>query len=357
MSSASLRIVPRASARTGPADRLADLDRAKGLAILLVVFGHLVARDPPQSVLWYEPLRVAVYLFHMPLFMYLSGYVTFLCGAATAPPIAWPTLLRRRAIRLLLPFLAFGLAVLCGKLIASTALAVDNAPSGFLSGLASLLWDTQHSPATSAWYLVALFSYCAITPPLLALDRSYGVMVAVAALLYVAPLPPILYLDRIGSYYVFFVAGLIAAENGKRWRRFIDEWHGTALAAMLLVVLPIAAGWVTFEWREGAQGFPYKWALLLAGSLALPGVHGLVRHGAFARSTTLAILGRYVFVIYLFNTILIGLTKALLLKAVPWNGTNFLSFAATLMVAGTLGPILLKRTLLARIPMLDRATD
>jgi fucose 4-O-acetylase-like acetyltransferase len=55
--------------------RRADLDRAKGFAILFVVFGHIVARQDPASVHWYEPLRRAIYGFHMPFFLYLSGIV------------------------------------------------------------------------------------------------------------------------------------------------------------------------------------------------------------------------------------------------------------------------------------------
>ena len=49
-------------------ERRDDIDRAKGLAILLVVFGHLVARADPADVAWYEPLRRAVYAIHMPFF-------------------------------------------------------------------------------------------------------------------------------------------------------------------------------------------------------------------------------------------------------------------------------------------------
>ena len=337
--------------------RLADLDRAKGLAILFVVFGHLVARTPPQGVTWYEPLRIAVYLFHMPLFMYLSGYVTFLCGAADTKLSAWPYLLRRRAGRLLLPFFAFGLVVLCGKLLAADFIAVDNVPPDFWAGLQALVWDTQRSPATSIWYIGALFVFCVMTPPLLALDRSRVLLVGVAVLLYLLPLPPMLYLDRIGTYYLFFVAGLLAAAAGRRWPRIVDATYLPALAALLALALPIAADWVHFDWTEGAQGFPYKWALLAGGLLSLPAVHGLVRHGVLARSALLATLGRYVFVIYLLNTIFIGVAKALLLKVTPWDDDRFLPFALALLLAGTLAPILVKRLVLRHLPVLDRATD
>jgi fucose 4-O-acetylase-like acetyltransferase len=70
-------------------ERRADIDRAKGLAILLVVFGHLVARADPAGVDWYEPLRRAVYAFHMPFFLYLSGLVAARSGMLLAPKAAW----------------------------------------------------------------------------------------------------------------------------------------------------------------------------------------------------------------------------------------------------------------------------
>lgn len=34
-------------------ERRLDLDRAKGLAILLVVYGHIVARQAPANNEWY----------------------------------------------------------------------------------------------------------------------------------------------------------------------------------------------------------------------------------------------------------------------------------------------------------------
>jgi uncharacterized membrane protein YcfT len=64
---------PAAAAAPAPAvrprARRLDLDRAKGIAILLVVLGHVSAGPPPAGVEWYEPFRYAVYRFHMPFFL------------------------------------------------------------------------------------------------------------------------------------------------------------------------------------------------------------------------------------------------------------------------------------------------
>ena len=61
--------------------------------------------------------------------------------------------------------------------------------------------------------------------------------------------------------------------------------------------------------------------------------------------------------IYLFNTLCIGLAKAVLLLAWSWDGPHFLAFAPALMTAGLLGPVALKRYAFRRVRALDRLTD
>jgi len=149
-------------------ERRRDIDSAKGLAILLVVFGHLVARADPAGVHWYEPLRRAVYAFHMPFFLYLSGLVAVLSGQLLAPRARWPAIVRARARRLLLPFFGLGSLIVLGKILAVRYMFVDNAPASLASGLADLLWRTGASPASSIWYLFVLFTVSLAAMALLA---------------------------------------------------------------------------------------------------------------------------------------------------------------------------------------------
>jgi peptidoglycan/LPS O-acetylase OafA/YrhL len=116
------------------------------------------------------------------------------------------------------------------------------------------------------------------------------------------------------------------------------------LLAALLAIIVYGAGW------------PEKYLLLPVGMLAMPALHGSLR-SLTPSSPSLLLLGRYSFMIYLFNTPCIGLTKALLLLVCSWDGAHFLPFAAALMVSGTLGPIALKTWAFRRVPTLDRLTD
>jgi fucose 4-O-acetylase-like acetyltransferase len=328
--------------------RRQDIERAKGLAILLVVFGHLVARADPPGVEWYEPLRRAVYTFHMPFFLYLSGMVAVFSGAAFAPPDAWPQLLRKRAERLLVPFFALGFLIVAGKAIARQLFFVDNAPASLAAGLRDLLWHTVNSPAISIWYLFVLFVLSIVTPALIWADHGrLRFLIVSTFLIYFLPLPQYFYLDHIGNYAVFFATGVCTAGMGARWNELIAR-HWRSLLSILVCALVLVAYF--------GAAWPMRFELLPIGILSMPALHGLVRHSAPMSAPVFLWLGRNSFMIYLFNTICIGLAKGVVLRLTTWGGGHFLPVALLLMLSGTLGPILLKKTLFHRIKLIDRYT-
>jgi fucose 4-O-acetylase-like acetyltransferase len=330
-------------------ERRLDLDRAKGLGILLVVIGHLAAKSQPSGNAWFGYLQTGLYQFHMPFFMYLSGYVCYLTRAARTTPKAWPNLLQRRVNRLLVPFVVFGLALIIGKLVATHFMQVDHAPASFAEAVVAMLWDTDNSPAISVWYIEAVFVLTVITPPLLWATRGkIWLVLLVAGLVYLAPVPHIMYLDKAARFFIFFSLGGAAAEFGRRWLDWIDQYYWIAVAALAIF---LAVALVDFD------SFSDRTRLFVCGVVSMPALHGLVRRSRLSHSAALLYLGIFSFVIYLLNTPFIGLVKGVLLKFMPWDGVNFLLFFTLMLAAGIMGPILIKRLLFRHVPALDRVTD
>ncbi len=332
-----------AAART----RRLDLDRAKGIAILLVVFGHIVARQVPPGVEWYEPLRYAVYRFHMPFFLYLSGTVVILSGMPALRPADWPGVLRRRAVRLLVPFFGLGLLILAAKLVAMRLVHVDNPPDGLWGGLVDLFWTTGHSPALTVWYLLVLFLSTVLALPLLYLGIGTTGLLMLGLALQFLDLPPVAYLDRLAGYFLFFAAGLWVAARQDRmlpaFERLQWLWWPLFGAALGLAL----AGWLD-----------ERWSMVACGLLCIPALHGLIRLPPVSGLSWPLFLGRYAMAIYLFNTLAIGFAKAVLIDAgIGWTAQEFPIHAVVLMAAGVGLPILVKAVLLRRIPALDRLTD
>ena len=329
--------------------RRRDLDLGKTVAVLLVVLGHLVARQDPAGIggpggwcaAWYEPLRATLYTFHVPFLFYLSGTAAGWSGAAFLRGGAYRGMLGRRAARWLLPALLLGFCILVCKWLAEGWLAVDHPPASLWSGLLHLVWQTGQSPAQSVWYLFVLFSYAALVPPLLGLC---GGRVALAGLLALAlmpwrllpdALPPVLYADRILLYLPFYLAGILAARHDEAWCGFLDR-RRPLLLGLFLLTFAVCLGAAESGWL----GKPERPALLLGmGLIAIPALHAGVRRLPLGLLALLDWLRPSAFAIYLLNTIFIGLAKALLLLLIPWQAQWFPLFVPCLMVAGVLGPL------------------
>ncbi|MGG5822252.1 acyltransferase family protein [Falsiroseomonas sp. HW251] len=341
-------LAPPPAART----RRLDLDRAKGVAILLVVFGHIVATTPPPGVEWWDTLRYAIYRFHMPFFLYLSGYAAWLSGAIRTSDRDLPAFAWRRAKRLLVPFLLLGVIVLFGKLAAERVVHVDNQPEGLLGGLRDLVLTTENSPATFIWFLWVLFLCSVVAPPAWRRIGTPGLLIA-GLVLMATGLPAVFYLDRFARHAVFFAAGIAVAQHEARLLpRFAEAqplWWGLFAAALVLAVL---------DWRMAWFWLPGESSMLLCGLLAIPALHGSMLVAPVARWRWPLSLGRETMAIYLFNVIAIGLVKAVLIAAgIGWTEQGFAIHAPVLMAAGLLLPILFKRLVLRRVPALDRMTD
>lgn len=75
-------------------NRIIFLDIAKAICIILVVVGHYM---PDNSPMWYVMLNKVIYTFHMPLFMFVSGYVYI----ATKKDISYGSFLMKKVKRLM----------------------------------------------------------------------------------------------------------------------------------------------------------------------------------------------------------------------------------------------------------------
>ena len=327
-------------------ERRLDLDRAKGIAILLVVLGHIVAAAPPPGAEWWDGPRYALYRFHMPFFLYLSGYVAWLSGGLTFPVTQTLRHAERRARRLLLPFFLLGLIVLVGKLVAQDLVHVDNRAAGLLPGLRDLVLTTEDSPATFIWFLLVLFLCSVLAPPAWRVAGTPGLLIAGLALMAMEP-PAIAYLDRFARHALFFAVGVAVAQHQARLMPLFTAWLPGWWAIFAASLAAALAGWL-----------PGDWSLLLCGLAAIPALHGLVRAPALARQGWPLVLGRYTMAIYLFNVIAIGVVKAALIQlGVPWTAEGFWVHAPALALAGIALPILFKRLVLSHAPPLDRMTD
>ena len=127
--------------------RIRYLDYCKGIAIILVVAGHYIPAESPES---WKTIRGIIYTFHMPVFFFVSGY--FFAGE---PDLGLADLLKRKAARLLIPFATIAAVFLLMKLPASLFVDLEHGLSA--RAVLNALIDPVNSYVPLIWFMQALF--------------------------------------------------------------------------------------------------------------------------------------------------------------------------------------------------------
>ena len=103
--------------------RIVLFDIAKALCIVLVVVGHYF---PENSPVWYECLNKLIYSFHMPLFMFASGFIYM---ATKKEGESYSKFLVKKLKRLMLPYVVVSVIVISIKMLTEKHAFVEAASS------------------------------------------------------------------------------------------------------------------------------------------------------------------------------------------------------------------------------------
>ncbi|GGS61681.1 membrane protein [Planobispora rosea] len=228
-------------------------DNAKFLAITLVVSGHLI--EDLRDVAVAHAAYFYVYVFHMPLFIVLSGYLsrnfTFSSGKA-----------RKLISALAVPYVVFELAYALPRLIMYGKLDI------------SLL-----DPYYLTWFLMSLFLWRLSTPVWQQLRWPLVIAVALSLLSGTSDLPDELSMNRTLGLLPFYVLGLmLRPEHFARLRRRAVRVAGAVTlvagaAVALAVHAEVKTEWI--RWRHANEaigvddltGSLIRLGMLAAGAL------------------------------------------------------------------------------------------
>lgn len=282
------------------------VDRARGVGIILVVFGHVadgvyragIAFPPATFRLLYD----TIYSFHMPLFFLLAGL--FFLPSWTRRGTA--LLIRSKLDTILYPYILWSLVQGSIEVAASQ---YTNHHTSMISVL-SLLWN----PRQQFWFLYVLFIefmlgclVCALLP-----RRWHFVVVILAATAFVLRssgphVGPPYYL---AAESVFFFCGLLLGERLQSPSPKPPATVTLMLTAAGFVLAQIAAALYRSGLPSPLQGLMDLAVALI--SIAFVITFSKVPMGALTRG--LALLGQQSLAIYLLHTIFASSARIVLMK-------------------------------------------
>lgn len=192
-------------------DNLSFIATARCIGILLVVFGHSYPFDV-QLPMFFWKLREWIYLFHMPLFIFISGYLLARSHRPAGEYIG------RRAKKLLIPYVGLSLAAFLPKVLVQQ----------FLNDSVELsvwhLLKTELIPRDNVWghfwYIPVVFILgCAGILMLKHMRISGGLQAAVVvmtlALLFAPPTTDWLALEDIRKNAFYFTLGMVVSMSNE----------------------------------------------------------------------------------------------------------------------------------------------
>lgn len=198
-------------------------DNAKGIGIVLVVFGHsiraMMTADVIAGDIWHS-IDFALYTFHMPLFMFLAGI-----SVPQSLVKGVPRFIKSKAVSVAYPYFVWSIIQFLVMLILSSVLSGAHAHDSLLD----LLWR----PISPYWFLYALFVFLMATA--LIGMRAFIVIAAIAF-----PLGELFDKDALAHqllhFPMFFAAGMIATKSAMLLVKRRIAFAGLALAILTIFV-------------------------------------------------------------------------------------------------------------------------
>lgn len=321
-----------------------QLDRLRGMAILMVLFYHSILVYPLDltQIPWCKVLHTNLWLVEMPIFFLVAGWCFCYDGS-------YGSYIKKKAWRLLVPHFAFGLLDLLLRVVPNP-LVHETYPIGKACKEFFIY-------ASNEWFLWTLFCMFAIAPFVhLCMQKGKAARILILGVALFLTLiqnimTTVFSFKNIANFLIYFVMGMLLrrtmdstprknkeeVENVAVWKRCFGIVAGVIVGSLLIKVLQWH-GWngydetwrltfgkwvqpvievLTFYFYPGVSLLKFirtltEITMVLSWILALYQLACLIKTGIVARFLTLC--SRYSMQMYLLNGYVLVLTRTLLVS-------------------------------------------
>lgn len=311
--------------------RLTDIDIAVGISIILVVYGHLQFQlDLPK---WYLHSRNFIYKFHMPLFMFFSGFIMSLSYYKIKNFIQYLDFMKKKINKFLPAYLFFSL----------TFLIYDTYQTGFdmnelKVNLMNILFIPSKAPAGFLWYVYILLQFYFILPILKIFTKKYWYLLIVFGFsLHFFDITYFFNLNLFCFYFIFIFLGILANSNIDKYYFFIEKFGLIFLTIFIALIF----------------SYDLISSKLLLGLISIPAIHYIsLKLKKLVISKQIAQVGKFTYYIYLMNTLVMGSLYTILISFFKFEIN--ITILLLLFISGIFMPIYIYKKLISKIHILKR---
>lgn len=312
--------------------RLMSIDISRAICIILVVIGHYIPENSPS---WYLTIHDVIYTFHMPLFMFLSGYVYWV----KRKPVRYKDFIWKKFQRLMIPYFFVSIIVISLKLLTKSGLSVENPVE------ISSFYKMFYLPTAGffLWFLITLFLIFLIIPFFNSRKRLF-ILLILSVVLYFLPIsfPQQFCLAQFKVNLLYFVLGCTVFEC-INISRVLDN------VSVLILVFVFVALYILNQ-HVDLLYVNKTLSILIAfvGIVFISNLSKQIELKTIYQKKIFITLAVYSYSIYLFHTTFQGFVKAIIVRFhasfMNFNEEAVFIFNAIIVVlAGILFPIFMHK--------------
>ena len=305
------------------------LDIAKIACIILVVTGHY---DPSDAPVHYSNMLKVIYPFHMPVFLFISGFLYVM----TLKKVSFKSFVTKKIRRLAIPYLATSAIIITIKLLTQGSARVDHP----VTALSYLRMFYLPEAGYFLWFIIALLLMFVIV---FFFKTKVSRLALFVVSLTLSLLPScgidVLCLRQVQEMMVYFMTGVVVADHTSNLFKLN--------ATITLIILLLFAGCEAYYVQHQDSMLMYRLLAFIGIATVMTLSYNCERFApVVARSCVL--LAPSVYIIYLFHTTIEGLAKAVLEK---YPILDVFSLQAIIIISlAFIIPILLHHLILKKFP-------
>ena len=319
-----------------PHKRIAALDIARMVCIILVVIGHY---DPSDAPLCYTNMLKVIYTFHMPVFLFISGYLYII----TKKKESFTSFITKKIKRLAIPYFVTSAIIITIKLLTQGDARVDHP----VTAMSYLRMFSLPEAGYFLWFIIALFVMFVVVY----FFKSKTARLVLFGVTFIVSFLPscgvdVMCLRQTQEMMVYFMTGVVIADNAPG----LFKLGVVPTVAIMLFFICCEAYYV----KNQDSVIMYRLLAFLGITAIMPLCHNCEKNlPIIARSCVM--LAPSVYIIYLFHTTVLGFTKSAFGKIsfISINtDTTFCLLATCAIVCGVLIPIILHHFIINRSKIL-----
>lgn len=203
------------------AKRIVYIDIAKALCIILVVIGHYCPDGCPD---WWMAVHDFIYTFHMPLFMFASGFVYI---ATKREEEKYGNFIMKKVKRLMIPYFVVSAIVIAIKLLTEGHAYVEN-PKTIMSFVKMFYYPEA---GFFLWFIWALW-WMFVIVPVFKTKQQRLVLFAISILLHYVPFvtTDVFCISQFKNMLIFFMLGVVVYD----WKGYLSVFDRVPKVAYLI---------------------------------------------------------------------------------------------------------------------------